>query len=258
MDQILRDLIRDSWSIYEEAEGMRCLVRPSVPILFFGDSQSYRESRVKVVTVGLNPSRLEFPDEDRFQRFAAANRVYPSILRGNAYEPYVQALNEYFRQDPLKNWFDCYEYLLHGLDCSYYGKAPNTAIHTDICSPLPTDPTWKRLPPEEKSLLIRSGRPLWHSLIKWLSPDVIIVSVAREHVDEIRFPSLGQPELVYTVERKNPYIVKLTNLKMENGRVASLAFGQAAQKPFGTVSNVEKSNIGRAIKKYLESKTVNV
>lgn len=258
MDPMLGDLIRDSWRAYKEVEAKPYLVRPSIPILFFGDSESYRESRVKVITVGLNPSRSEFPEENRFQRFAAARSVYPTILGGAAYESYLQSLNEYFSRDPLKSWFDCYEHLLRGLDCSYYGRASNTAVHTDICSPLATDPTWKHLLPEARSLLIRSGRPLWHSLVKWLSPDVIIASVAREHVDEIRFPSLGMSEVAYKVERKNPYLVKLTRLKIDDGRIAILVFGQAAQKPFGTVSNVEKPNIGRAIREFMESKRANV
>jgi hypothetical protein len=203
-----------------------------------------------VITLGLNPSRREFPKEDRFRRFTAAEGVCPNILGGTEYDSYIRSLNEYFRKCPY-DWFDCFEDLLAGLDCSYYAGAPNTALHTDICSPLATDPTLKDLAPSAQTLLIRSGRPLWHSLVNWLSPDVIVASVARKHVYEIRFPRLGPLEVVYTVERKNPYAVTLTRLKMEEGRATALAFGQAAQKPFGTVSNIEKSNIGRAIKEYV-------
>lgn len=43
-----------------------------MPILFFGDGNEYFSSELKVITLGLNPSRAEFPEEDRFQRFGAA------------------------------------------------------------------------------------------------------------------------------------------------------------------------------------------
>jgi hypothetical protein len=38
------------------------VVRPAIPILFFGDIQQYRRSPLRIVTVGLNPSLAEFSD----------------------------------------------------------------------------------------------------------------------------------------------------------------------------------------------------
>ena len=52
-------LIDEAWRIYD-ATADTCVVRPSIPILFFGDSAHYACSPLKVVTVALNPSRKEF------------------------------------------------------------------------------------------------------------------------------------------------------------------------------------------------------
>lgn len=247
------DLIRESWQVYRQFEDQPFLVKPSVPILFFGDSNQYRSSKLKVITVGLNPSRNEFPDHDRFLRFNNAREVYPRIVEGAFYDKYLQALNGYFQRppnDPLDEWFNSFERLLKGLDCSYYGNALNTAIHTDLCSPLATNPTWSKLPSETQISLLPHGTLLWHSLAEWLSPDLIIVSVKRSYLGKISFPQQHGWKLIYTVERANPYNVELTKLKMD-GKTAALVFGKAAQKPFGTVSDVDKKKIGLAIKNHI-------
>lgn len=244
-------LIKISWQMYAKFERQPFLVKPSVPILFFGDSNRYFSSRLKVITLGLNPSRVEFPEADRFLRFEAARGVYPRILNGTCYDEYLRALNGYFQKPPnhpYEPWFNSFEPLLRGLDCSYYGKAANTAVHTDICSPLATDPTWSNLPEEAQSRLFERGTPLWHSLVEWLTPDLIIASLARSHLRRISFPQQNGWRVIYTVERTNPYEVQLVKLRVRNGSSCSLAFGKAANTPFGTVSNVEKERIGRALK----------
>lgn len=68
IDAQLRGLVDTAWDSYTRLrDADACyLVQPSVPILFFGDLQRYLASPVRVVTVGLNPSRLEFPADDTF------------------------------------------------------------------------------------------------------------------------------------------------------------------------------------------------
>jgi hypothetical protein len=248
------ELIQESWRIYARFGEQPFLVKPSIPILFFGDSEQYFRSKLRVITVGLNPSRNEFPNGDRFSRFSNARKIYPSIRDGASYDKYLQALNGYFHRppnDPLDKWFNSYEPLLSGLDCSYYGVAPNTVLHTDLCSPLATDPTWSKLPGETQTKLLREGTPLWHSLVGWLSPDLIIASVRRSHLKMISFPRQRDWDVVYTIERANPYRVEVTKVKLTDGKVARLAFGKAAQMPFGTVSNPDKRKVGAALKNHI-------
>jgi hypothetical protein len=54
-------LIEDAWRIYRRFEDNGVVVKPSLPILFFGNSDEYFASPIKIITVGLNPSRVEFP-----------------------------------------------------------------------------------------------------------------------------------------------------------------------------------------------------
>ncbi len=247
----INDLIRESWQAYAHFEDQPFLVKPSIPILFFGDSSRYFASELKVITLGLNPSGFEFPEGDRFLRFGKARGIYPRIVDGGFYDEYLQALNGYFRKPanhPYERWFNSFEPLLRGLDCSYFGHTPNTALHTDLCSPLATKPTWSGLRSEERLRLLQSGACLWHSLVEWLSPDLIIASVARSHLRRISFVRPDSWRVVYTVERKNPYNVELAELNIAEGKTSRLAFGRAANTPFGLVSNADKCKIGLAIK----------
>ena len=180
-----------SWDVYKHFENQPFLVKPSIPILFFGDSNRYFSSRLKVITLGLNPSRIEFPKQDRFLRFSKAGHVHPPVAGDGSYRGYLEALNGYFHKPPnhpYTPWFNSFEGLLNGLDCSYYGDAPNTALHTDLCSPLATDPPWSKLPNDVRRCLRQYGVSLWHSLVEFLSPDLIIASVARSHLGSISFP----------------------------------------------------------------------
>jgi hypothetical protein len=113
---------------------------------------------------------------------------------------------------------------------------------------LATDPTWSKLSSEAQAALLQSGIPLWHSLVEWLSPDLIIVSIKKSHLESISFPLQHSWKTVYTVERANPYYVELTELKLADGKIARMVFGKAAQKPFGTVLNKDKPKIGLALK----------
>ena len=251
------DLVRDAWQIYREHENQPFVVTPSMPILFFGDSQKYFSSKLKVITLGLNPSRIEFPDDDRFLRFNSARSVYPRVLEGHHYEDYLTALNQYFwvpANHPYAPWFNSFEHMLKGLDCSYYGAAPHTALHTDLCSPLATDPTWSRLPRQSRNILVASGARLWHLLAERLSPDLIVVSIARHYLNRITFPRLIDWRTVYTVERTNPYHIELASLSICSGKETALVFGRAANTPFGTVSKADKQRIGIALKEHCYGK----
>jgi hypothetical protein len=204
--------------------------------------------------LGLNPSGVEFPEDNRFLRFEKAQNLNPLVQDGNFVSGYLDALNGYFQSPPnhpYKRWFNSFEPLLQGLDCSFYGAATNTALHTDICSPLATNPTWSKLSPEIQSRLMQRGSRLWHALIEWLSPDIIIASVARSHLSRISFVRDAKSRVIYKVDREKPYDVELSDLLLRNGGKTRLVFGKAANTPFGTVSNEDKRRIGEGLKSYI-------
>lgn len=97
MRERLRELAREAWEQHDRAERTLVLhlVRPSIPILFFGDSERFIGSALRVITVGLNPSREEFPRAAPFLRFPGSETL--SSSDPNAY---LASLDAYFRTAP--------------------------------------------------------------------------------------------------------------------------------------------------------------
>ena len=229
------------------------ITRPAIPILYFGDRISYEKSARKIITVGLNPSHREFPAEDRFLRFRKAEEISPSSDPDqNDVHLLLDSLNEYYQNEPYR-WFGCYEPILNGLKSSYYeNEYPNRVLHTDICSPLATDITWSRLNDIPQERLAHDGIRIWHKLVELLTPDVILISVARRHLDKIRFKRTRLRESIritqdkYGEPRNNPYIVSTSTYTL-NGTKGILVFGKAANIPFGLISNVQKRELGQKL-----------
>ncbi len=147
------NLADSAWQHFSSVSDLEAIVRPSIPILYFGDMDAYERSPYKVITVALNPSGVEFPAVQPFMRF-------PKALLGTADSPqrpeasqYLGALNEYFRISPYNSWFRCLEPVLNGMQASYYGHETSAALHTDLFSPLATDPTWSKLDHQSRSVL---------------------------------------------------------------------------------------------------------
>jgi len=240
------DLIDEAWGLH--ASGGSSVVRPSIPILWFGDSVAFLNSSLRVVTVGLNPSRVEFPQDDRFLRFPAARLLTAPPATATQRLAYVSALDSYFRSAPYRGWFDQgFERVLNGLSATYYEGLPNVALHTDLLSPLATDPTWSGLANGDRVSLLHGGPPLWHKLIRALQPDVIVASVARQHLGRILFPRLGNWRVIHTVDRDRPFVTEAVDIDVVPGKRTVLVFGRCMNIPFGSVSHKSKLSIGTAI-----------
>jgi hypothetical protein len=65
----LEGLANEAWAAYRRAEetGVAALVRPSIPILFFGDYERYFSSPMRVITVGLNPAASSIASEEKLR-----------------------------------------------------------------------------------------------------------------------------------------------------------------------------------------------
>lgn len=245
----LDDVVDRAWAAHRAAvaSGMGSVVVPSIPIAWFGDLEAYLRSPLRVITVGLNPSRLEFPRADPFVRFPRARELAGDGLEAEGRAIYASAMNDYFREAPYSAWFrPSFEEFLLGMDASFYGSAASTALHTDLCSPIATDPTWSGLGEERRSLR-EEGVRLWHELVRLLEPDLIVASVARRHLDEIRFEWDGAWGVVHTVDRQNPYLVEARDLVLDSSKRSTLVFGRAAQKPFATIGSADKRRAGAAV-----------
>lgn len=220
-----------------------------MPILYFGDAPRYLASEVRVVTVGLNPSRLEFPTASPWDRFPDGEDLDDGRGDCRSIEAYLLCLDRYFTIAPYTAWFrPSFEPLLHGLEASFWPGARHAAVHTDLCSPLATDPTWSRLRPAERSVLA-DGLMLWHDLVETLAPDVILASVARRNLESVRLPG-GEWFELHRVERDNPYVCQARWVEIGDRR-RLLVWGRAANTPFGTVSAIDKLATGQAIREVL-------
>jgi hypothetical protein len=180
VDSRLRELI--DRSLQELFEFKKEVVRSSMPILFFGNLERYNKSkRRKVVTVGLNPSRDEFPEGKRFSRFPAMRGWSPDTFDHN---DYIKSLSCYFDGDYYQTYFDDFEDVIQVFCASYHcGNLYDRALHTDFCSPLATRKLWGELYNAEQQGFKKKGVRLWMDLIDYLEPDLIFSTIAfKKHI----------------------------------------------------------------------------
>lgn len=249
----LLELAEKARKQYEAHLGKKWLVSPAAPVLFFGSLVGYEASCLRIATVGLNPSHHEFPSppEDPFMRFPNADSDDVAV--------YLSALSSYFRNCPYRSWFGSYEEVLQGMGTTYYGEEENTALHTDIGSVLPTDPTWSRLGDQVRKQLTQKGASLWHDLIRCLQPDILLSSIAWRWMndDMIELEPLGSWEVIYTIRkkkdgrpRKQPLVIKARWHELSTGNKTLIAHGRATQTPLGSLSNGQKRQVGCRILTY--------
>ena len=173
----LTALIKDYIDDFNKKQGLSYVVKPSIPVVWFGDMAAYMKSEKKVVSVALNPSRDEFTS----QRFEMVDLQVPDTLKS-----LEKTLNEYFKRNPYA-WFNNFENAISALGASYYkGKAENIALHIDIYSAIATDPTWGGLNEAQKNELARID--LFKRLFEILNPDVTLVSVRQDVFREVFLP----------------------------------------------------------------------
>ena len=247
----MESLVAQAWTAFDNAADLPCRVTPAVPILFFGDLQAYHTSSLRVVTVALNPSRHEFPTEEPFQRF-------PLLKDNHGREPerYLEAMSAYFREDPYREWFQSFEPLLHGPGASYYGNGASTVLHTEICSPITTDPTWSKLDDTDREALEKDGGPLFHRLLEALCPQIVVLSVAKRHRQRIGFvprtdgwkPICAFPDKKDGSPRRyGPYEIHARWYGVSQQHL--FVFGQARTKPLADLTNPQKKEAGGLILK---------
>lgn len=251
---VLQDLINDARVSHNHhrRNGIP-IVHPSIPILYFGDKKQYHESALKIITVGLSPSHNEFPVRDRFDRFKnAENLDLTQEWSEEEVDIYLNSLNNYFKHRPY-NWFDSFEPILNGIHASYYPNTEeNRALHTDICSPHATSPTWSKLGESHQDALRFEGERYWHRLVETLKPDIVLVSVARKYLNMIRFRKTRWKVFtsIFTKKdgspRSKPYDIEIAECEVGDNK-GFLVFGQAAQLPFGTLSTGYKGVVGERL-----------
>lgn len=233
------------------------IIPNTINIDWFGNRPQYEISELKIVTVGLNPSGIEF-GVDKTNNKANVDSRFPACHGKTAtfstpgYFP--DAWNHYFDNNPYWKWFDNFEHVLWGLNASYKYDKKHRALHTDLCTPWATSPTWSKLSPIDRETLSKQFKfDEWKNLVKGLKPDIIIACIPQEYrlklgyVDtaltklcEIQFTKSGNM-------RKHPIPIYVSKY---NGAI--IVFGRTMMVPFGNISNDQKIKVGQTIMVYYE------
>ena len=216
----------------------------TIPIHWFGDRVAYNRSKIRIVTVGLNPSDKEFRNNNR-ESFNIGLRFQDYEEKG------LEAVyNNYFEYNPY-SWFKSFECILNGLDASYYSEKgmPNRVLHTDICSPWATDPTWSKLPNQEKKNLMENehGFEQWKQLIRQLKPDIILFSIPEEYIKKLDLEN--ERSVFVTISNDKKGVPRKKSVVIEKGVYGrSLAiFGRTWNVPFGALGEDQKKEIRKKI-----------
>jgi hypothetical protein len=254
MNKRIIELLKKVQSYYDFFKNDEFIVKDSYPILFFGNYERYFSSKLKIITVGINPSRREFYEgrKRKIKRFPNINSLESS--------DYLEVLKNYFNEesrDPYWGWFINFEKVLNGIKSSYYNNKeyPYTSLHTDLFTPLATNPTWSKLHEENKNKLMKQGITLWHELVKILQPSIIICSFAEGYLYKIKFEVIEEWAKFYTIkktkdgqDRKKLYIIKKAKINI-NGSSSYIFWGNQHDKPFGNITDCNKEDISRRILK---------
>ena len=216
----------------------------TIPIHWFGDRVAYNRSKIRIVTVGLNPSDKEFRNNNR-ESFNIGLRFQDYEEKG------LEAVyNNYFEYNPY-SWFKSFECILNGLHASYYSEKgmPNRVRHTDICSPWATDPTWSKLPNQEKKNLMENehGFEQWKQLIRQLKPDIILFSIPEEYIKKLDLEN--ERSVFVTISNDKKGVPRKKSVVIEKGVYGrSLAiFGRTWNVPFGALGEDQKKDLGQKI-----------
>jgi len=155
---------------------------PSIPVLWFGDYDEYKDSPRKIVTVSINPSSREFVAKNENSSVAfrfpkAAQLVGKKNISSSDLTDYRKALNAYFSENPYMSFFSQWEKYLTPLDASYFtGEKTNTAIHLDLFTPLATIKSWSKTNKIDKDNLQNSFKPIFTDILDTLNPNIILSS----------------------------------------------------------------------------------
>ena len=242
----LNQAVSNAWNAHDNAAGLVTRVNPSMPILFFGDLSAYKVAPLRMLTVGLNPSLREFPTDNPFSRFPVSDE---ETRRDQA--AYLDTLSRYFRTNPYRAWFNAWEPLLNGAGASYYTGGNSMALHTDICSPVATDPTWSRLGDVDRHTLETDGVALWHMLLHFLKPQVVVLSIAEQYLERIEFAPIDKAwSPLHNFNRTGAGAPRSRSYEVQKrwynigGAPSLFVFGRAAQKPFGLITASQKCQVG--------------
>lgn len=248
-------VIDDYWCDFNSKRSLKGVVPGSIPIIWFGDIEAFFQSKIRTVTVSLNPSLVEFSSDSRkfklsYQRFDGAEILMPkSELNDDDKDQLIKIYSKYFRKDPYyKSWFQFFDLKCMGFISKYgyevgygYNCFPqNTAIHIDYFSALATDPVYSDLKDDPlyfETFCKLPNKDLFKELLSVLKPDVILFSCGHNDFLDCMKMNFGmdpksEPEIYCRGEKKKE--IKLRSYLIDNKLVIH---GRYMSQPFAPISD---------------------
>ena len=112
-------LLRESIDYYNELKSLDCVVKNSMPIVFFGDIDNYIKQDYRIITAALNPSDVEFLNNK--------NDDYSCIHRFPDYNNTTVSLEKSCKNNTYKYEIIHYKGEINGFNTSLlWGSAQNT------------------------------------------------------------------------------------------------------------------------------------
>lgn len=244
MDKTLSQIIEMSWEIFNKYKYIdnSPIVNQSIPILWFGDLEAYKESEEQIITFAINPSSDEFmlkeKDESNFKRFKEGEKIYSkNSLSDSDKNILCGTLNNYYKDKPYGKWFNWLEFPLNCVNTSYGGKLKNgnfsnTAIHIDLC-PLATSSKWADVPKDIQKALIKDSEIILNSLLDYLKPNKILVSMAKDKLENVFGKTAIEEKLKKEYLNGNGGFVR----KYDFNGIDLIAGRNMRGTPFGGMSN---------------------
>jgi hypothetical protein len=246
-----------------------------IPIPWFGDSDAFFDSKLKIVTVGLNPSGIEFrKSKDKREKYINGKwqKRFSIDETQHSANQLKKVLDSYFDANPYMDWFDNFESVLKGANASYFkNEKTHTALHLDLCSPIATKPTWSKLGSQnkkepktssirkqeiyEKSKLTVEGQSLFNYTLKMLAPDIVIFGIGRDH-RKLHFDFLNDGNLTACdpVLCENPKKNFRIAFKEICEKQTLFVNGSANVVPFGNFDTKQKTKCGKLISELFPKK----
>jgi hypothetical protein len=226
----------------------------SCPVPSFGDLSS-----AVVATLGLNPSKREFLDNNGAELDGKSRRLHTLRSLGisrwsQVTTHHVQLIDtccrEYFKQNPYDGWFRALDNLISGTNASYYCESA-TACHLDLI-PYATVCKWTELSPRQRSDLLGLAGDTLGLLLRDARVRVLILngqSVVSnlERLAKVKFKQSVMPD--WTLPRNGGGVVgvaytgevhQIADIRLKRP-VQALGFNHNIQSSFGVTSQVKAS-----------------
>jgi len=222
------------------------------PIPAFGD-----HTRAKVATLGLNPSNLEFVDNNgkeldgsqrRFHTLKSLEISEWSEVQKVHLQLITDSCKNYFSRNPYNFWFKPLNEIIAGLNASYYNY---TASHLDLV-PYATTVKWAKLSSHQRgSLLEFAGDSL--GLILRESPIRLLIVNGQGVINNLQKVSgvifQREPKTKWALSRNGNKkvmgysfkgVMKMISKIDLNKEVFVLGFSHNIQSSFGVTGKVRK------------------